>query len=86
MRLKAGEIGSYDAKIYLDGDQRTHVIEADEEGRFIVRYRTDEQGRFIKSEDGSTVLTEKMRGDVAIVLADQWAWVRNWKGNGEAGL
>ena len=57
---------SIGAKVFLDGVQRSHVVTADEEKRLIVRYVTDEKGRF--KIDGDNVRRETLYGDVRIEL------------------
>lgn len=64
MRIKAGGPGSNKARVFLDGVERNLVIEADEEGRFIVRYCTDEHGKTIRGTDA--LKTERLVGDVRI--------------------
>jgi len=79
MHLKIGEIGSHGAKVFLDGEERTYVVEANEKERYIVRYRTDEQGKPMLDAARENIMTEKMRGDVRIELDPKDAWARAWQ-------
>lgn len=76
MHLRIGDIGSHGARVFLDGEERTKVIEASEEGRYIVRYRTNERGDAILDAARENILTEKLRGDVRIELDPRDEWVR----------
>lgn len=77
MRMRVGDYGSTGAKVFLDGEERTQVIEADEKGRYIVRYRTDEQGKPVFDAARENILTEKLRGDVRIELDPRYEWIRS---------
>jgi hypothetical protein len=76
MHIAIGDLGSDRCRVFLDGEERTKVIEADEEGRYLVRYRTDEKGDAILNADGSDVLRECMHGDVRIDLHPDDEWIR----------
>lgn len=76
MHIQVGDLGSHRCKVFLDGVERTKVIEADEEKRYIVRYQTDENGTIVLTADRSEVATETMRGDVRVALHPDDEWIR----------
>jgi len=53
-------------RVFLDGVERTHVLEADEEARFIVRHRTDASGRAVLNAAGDGYERERLDGCVVI--------------------
>lgn len=57
--------------VFLDGIERDKVLEADEERRFLRRYKTDELGNVIVQ--GNELVTEVLHGDVRIELKAQTA-------------
>jgi hypothetical protein len=59
---------SHKVKVFLGGVEISKVTIADEEGRYIERFKTDERGLPVPNEAGDAYLTERLRGDVAIVL------------------
>ncbi|MCL4695448.1 MAG: hypothetical protein KJ023_00075 [Burkholderiaceae bacterium] len=57
-------------RVFLDGVERHRVTEADEEGRFIVMLKVDEQGRLMLNEARDAFETVRLHGDVAILVPD----------------
>lgn len=55
-------------RVLLDGTERTHVVVADEEGRTLVRFATDERGRVKLNAARDSAERETLRGEVAILL------------------
>jgi hypothetical protein len=48
--------------VRLNGVEISHVLESSEEGRYLIRAKTDEQGRVV--HEMGQVLTERLEGDV----------------------
>lgn len=68
MRLSVYENGPCPGvRVLLDGIERTRVIEADEEGRFIVVVKVNEAGRLVLNAARDEVEKERLEGDVVIV-------------------
>lgn len=67
------EIRSYGGgggvKVFLGGVERTHVVTADEEKRFIVCHRLDVAGRPLLNPGRTAVLRDVEYGDVRVELA-----------------
>ena len=59
-------------RFYLDGVERSHVLFADEERRFAVTRRLDEDGEAVRGRDGG-FLTDEFRGTVRIDCPE---WLR----------
>jgi len=72
MRVKTGESPSQNvAAILLNGVKQYLVFEADDDECFIVRYRTDANGRPIANKEGDALETEKLFGAVQVVFKEQ---------------
>lgn len=56
----------YHALIFLDGVQQHGVIVADEERRYLEKYKQDETGRFILNRKGDAFEVERLSGKVEI--------------------
>jgi hypothetical protein len=68
MRLSVYENGPCPGvRILLDGVERTRVVEADEEARYIVVLKVNEAGRLVLNAARDEVEKERLDGDVAIV-------------------
>ena len=57
---------------YIDGAQRNNVLTADEEGRFAITRRLDQDGETMRDANG-VMLTDEFRGAVRIECPD---WLR----------
>jgi hypothetical protein len=55
------------ARVLLDGIERSRVIEASEEGRYIVIFKNDDRGNFVFNESGTELLTERLEGSVVVL-------------------
>lgn len=55
-------------RILVDGIERTKVITADEEGRFVLRFVTP----YKRTAAGDELLTEELRGDVVVLTPTGW--------------
>lgn len=58
----------FGAKVFLDGVEISRVITADEDKRFVLAYRADENGDVILTPDRQDVQTEMRYGAVRIDL------------------
>lgn len=68
MRLSVQENGPCpDVRILLDGIERTRVVEADEEGRFIVVHKVDERGKLVLNAARDAVDRDRLEGLVTII-------------------
>ena len=54
-------------KIYLDGQEQRKVITADEGKEYILKYKTDDKGNHILTEDKTDVEVKEVYGNVEIV-------------------
>lgn len=57
-------------KIFVDGVEYKDVIIADQENKYIKKYKLDEKGSFCLNFDRSEILTEKINGNVEFVFKD----------------
>ena len=65
---------------YLDGVQRNNVLTADEEGRFAITRRLDQNGETQRDRNG-VMLTDEFRGAVRVECPD---WLRYEVQNAQA--
>lgn len=66
-------------RFYLAGSERSNVVLADEEKRYAITYRLDENGNLRRDKAGK-YLTDEFRGDVRIECSD---WLRYEVENGK---
>lgn len=61
------------AKVYLDGDEQSLVVEADEDAGWLKRCKVDAEGRLIENPAGDGVAIETLRGVVRVDIEDSYA-------------
>ena len=66
MIIKVGDRNAYNAKVYLNGNQQTQCIMADDEKGIIQRYVTDKSGNVLSV--GLEARTETVSGEVRIEI------------------
>lgn len=72
MKIKVGDPKAHLARIFLNGVEQNKVLEADEEGRFIVRIATREDGSVVmNAARNNDYVRETLHGDVAIEFKDE---------------